>query len=189
GLALLVLGAHWMVDGAVAAARAFGVSELVMGLTIIALGTSLPELATSVIASLRGERDIAVGNVIGSNLFNLVLVLGFTAAVSPHGVPVAPAALRFDIPVMIAVSVACLPVFFTGRAISRWEGLLFLAYYVAYTSYLVLDATHSGAQRSFQVVMLGFVVPLTAVTLGVLAVREWRRGGRVARTTPGTSPR
>lgn len=178
GLGLLVLGARWFVLGATAAARSLGVSELIIGLTIVALGTSLPEVATSLLASLRGERDIAVGNVVGSNLFNLLVVLGLSAALAPAGLAVARSALRLDLPVMTAVAVACLPVFFTGRAISRWEGMLFLAYYAAYTAYLVLDATRSAALPTYTVVMLGFVVPLTAVTLGVVAAREWRTRAR-----------
>lgn len=178
GLGVLVLGARWFVLGATAAARSLGVSELIIGLTIVALGTSLPEVATSLLASLRGERDIAVGNVVGSNLFNLLVVLGLSAALAPAGLVVARSALRLDLPVMTAVAVACLPVFFTGRAISRWEGLLFLAYYAAYTAYLALDATRSAALPTYTVVMLGFVVPLTAVTLGAVAAREWRTRAR-----------
>jgi len=119
-----------------------------------------------------------VGNVVGSNLFNILVVLGLSAALAPAGLAVARSALRLDLPVMVAVAVACLPVFFTGRAISRWEGLLFLGYYAAYTAYLVLDATRSAALSTYTGVMLGFVVPLTAVTLGVVAAREWRTRSR-----------
>lgn len=185
GLALLVLGARWLVNGAVTIARALGLSELIIGLTIIAAGTSLPEVATSIIASLRGERDIAVGNVVGSNLFNILAVLGLTAAVAPGGVTVPQAALRFDLPFMIAVSVACLPIFFTGYRIARWEGALFLAYYVAYTLYLILDATGHDALPAYSVVLLEFVAPLTAITLALLAARAWRanRRGTGARKT------
>ena len=122
GLAMLVLGSNWLVDGAITIARAFGVSELVIGLTIVSAGTSLPEVATSVMASIKGERDIAVGNVIGSNLFNILAVLGLAALVAPDGINVASSALRFDIPVMIVVAVACLPIFFTGYSIARWGG-------------------------------------------------------------------
>jgi cation:H+ antiporter len=174
GLALLVLGARWLVASAVEIARSLRMSELVIGLTIVAAGTSLPEVATSVMASLRGERDIAVGNVVGSNIFNILAVLGLTALVAPHGVPVAPAALHFDIPVMIAVALACLPVFFTGHLIARWEGLLFVAYYVAYTAYLLLDASGHDALPAYSAVMLKFVIPLTAVTLALLTVRALR---------------
>ena len=138
GLGLLLIGSRWLLGSATEMARGLGVSELVIGLTIVAIGTSSPELATSVIASLRGERDIAVGNVVGSNLFNLLAVLGLTAIISPQAVQVAPSALRVDIPIMIAVSVACLPIFFIGYRISRWEGFLFLGYDAAYLVYLLL---------------------------------------------------
>lgn len=138
GLTLLVLGSRWLVASSVVIARALGVSELVIGLTIVAAGTSLPEVATSVVAALKGERDIAVGNVVGSNIFNILIVLGGAAVVAPQGVAVARAALIVDMPLMIVVSAACLPIFFTGYRISRPEGALFLVGYVAYTAYLVL---------------------------------------------------
>lgn len=173
GLALLVLGARWLVDGAISVARAFGISELVIGLTIVAVGTSLPEIATSIIAALRGERDIAVGNVVGSNIFNLLAVLGLSSIVAPAGVNVAPAALNFDLPVMLAVAVACLPIFFTGRLIARWEGWLFLGYYIAYTLYLILAAAQHEALPAFSTVMGLFVLPLTALTLLFLAWRAF----------------
>lgn len=178
GLGLLVVGARWLVQGAVAAAVAMGVSKLVIGLTVVALGTSLPELATSVLASLKGERDIAVGNLVGSNLFNLLAVLGLGATLSPEGIPVAAAALGFDLPVMIAVAVACLPIFFTGYAIARWEGGLFLGYYAAYTLYLILAASRHDALPLYSNTMALFVLPLTAVTLAVLGARAWRQGRR-----------
>jgi cation:H+ antiporter len=136
GLIMLALGARWLVAGAVAAAQAFGVSELVIGLTVVAAGTSLPEVATSVLASLRGERDIAVGNVVGSNLFNLLGVLGFGGLIAPAGIPVAAGALTFDIPVMIGAAIVALPIFFTGYRIARWEGALLLGFYAAYTTRL-----------------------------------------------------
>ncbi|GAB4457016.1 MAG: calcium/sodium antiporter [Anaerolineae bacterium] len=144
GLGLLVLGSNWLVSSAVSLAEAWGVSQLVIGLTIVAAGTSLPEVATSVVASLRGERDIAVGNVVGSNIFNILSVLGLAAVVSPNGVAVSSAALAFDMPVMVLVALACLPIFFTGGVIARWEGGLFLAFYVGYTLYLVLAANGSA---------------------------------------------
>jgi cation:H+ antiporter len=177
GLAMLVVGARWLVDAAVVVARAAGLSELIIGLTLVAAGTSLPEVATSVVAALRGERDIAVGNVVGSNLFNILTVLGATAIVAPAGVAVAAPALRFDLPVMLLVAVACLPIFFTGHRIDRWEGALFLGYYVAYVAFLVLDATDHDLAGPFGLAVLAFAGPITAVTLAVLAFRALRRGG------------
>ena len=171
GLVLLVLGSSWLVDSAVAIARNLGVSDLVVGLTIIAAGTSLPEVATSVIASLRGERDIAVGNVVGSNIFNIVFILS-TAAVVGGGVPVQASAITFDIPVMVAVAVACLPIFFTGKKIERWEGFVFLGYYVAYTVYIILSSLQHRSLETFSTAMMWFVLPLTLLTLGIVMVRE-----------------
>ncbi|MBN1916675.1 MAG: calcium/sodium antiporter [Verrucomicrobia bacterium] len=164
GLGALVLGARWLVSGATNLARQLGASELVIGLTIVAAGTSLPELATSVVAAIRGERDLAVGNIVGSNIFNLLAVLGGAALVS-GGIDVAPAALRFDIPIMVAAAVVCLPVFFTRGEISRWEGALLVGYYLAYTVYLVLNAGHAPALPYFTSVIWKLVVPLTALAL------------------------
>ena len=144
GVAFLVLGSNSMVEGAVRTARWLGVSELVIGLTVIAAGTSLPEVATSVMAALRNERDIAVGNVVGSNMFNLMSVLGLTAAVAPQGIAVSPAALAFDLPVMAAAAVACLPVFLTGHSITRIEGTLLLLGYIVYITAVVLKATQGA---------------------------------------------
>ena len=175
GLVLLVLGAGWLVEAAVTTAAALGVSQLVVGLTIVAVGTSLPEVATSVLASFRGEREIAVGNVVGSNLFNILAVLGLGGLAAPQGIPVGPGALTFDIPVMIAVAVAALPIFFTGYTIARWEGAVFLGYYVAYTTYLVLDATAHAALPAMDLAMTWFVLPLTAITLLTLAARAFHR--------------
>ncbi len=129
GLVLLVLGSDWLVTAAVAFARSLGVSDLVIGLTIVAAGTSMPEVATSITAAIKGERDIAVGNVVGSNTFNILGCLGLAGLVAPSGLPLAPSVLTFDIWVMLAVAIACLPVFFTGREIARWEGAVFLGYY------------------------------------------------------------
>jgi cation:H+ antiporter len=140
GFGLLVLGADWLVDAAVTVAEYFGVSQLIIGLTIVAVGTSLPELATSIVASLRGERDIAVGNVVGSNLFNLLAVLGVAGLATPGGLAVSAQALRLDIPVMTAVALLCLPIFLTQSKVSRWEGIFLLLCYVAYVGYLVLVA-------------------------------------------------
>jgi cation:H+ antiporter len=175
GLVLLVTGSNFLVEGAVTLARALGISELVIGLTVVAVGTSLPELATSVLAAIKGERDIAVGNIVGSNIFNLLCVLGLASLVSPQAITVAANALAFDFPVMIAVAVACLPIFFAGYRINRWEGLLFIAYYVAYTVYLVLSSTGRPFAEVMGDAILGYALPLTAVTLVVIAGRAWQK--------------
>ena len=175
GLALLVGGANFLVEGAVQLARALGMSELVIGLTVVAVGTSLPELATSVMAAIKGERDIAVGNIVGSNIFNLLCVLGLASLVSPAAIAVSPNALAFDFPVMIAVAVACLPIFFSGYRINRWEGLLFLGYYVAYTLYLVMFSTGRPLAQTFGDAMIGYALPLTAITLVIIAGRAWHK--------------
>ena len=176
-LVLLVAGSRWLLAGATGMARAFGVSELLIGLTIVAAGTSLPELATSLLAALRGERDIAVGNVVGSNIFNLLGVLGLSAVAAPGGVGVAEQALVFDIPVMTAVALACLPVFFRRHLIARWEGGVFVLYYIAYTLYLVLSATAHERLQDYREAMLGFVLPLTLLTFVVIVWRSWVKRG------------
>ena len=175
GLGALVLGSRWLVDGATVIARTIGVSELVIGLTVVAAGTSLPEVATSIVAGVRGQRDIAVGNVVGSNIYNILMVLGFAAVASPRGLPVAPAAINFDLPVMLAVAVACLPIFFSGYRVGRIEGGMFLGYWAAYTAYVILDASGHDALPEYSAVMSFFVIPLTAMVLTVLTVRGVRQ--------------
>jgi cation:H+ antiporter len=174
GLVLLVLGSGWLVDAAVAFARALGVSDLVIALTVVAAGTSMPEVATSVTAALKGERDIAVGNVVGSNTFNILGCLGASGLAAGGGLPVPPAALAFDLWVLLAVSFACLPVFLSGREIARWEGGLFIGYYFAYTAFLVLAARQHEVLPAFSAAMLSFVAPLTIVTLLVSMLRSRR---------------
>ena len=244
GLALLVLGAESLVRGASKLASSLGVPPLLIGLTVVVYGTSAPEVAVSLQAALAGQADIAIGNVVGSNIFNVLFILGLSAIItplvvsrrlvqidvplmigvsavmllmaldgrvsrldgailaalivvytaflvrqarkeraallSPSGVAVAPAALDFDIPVMLAVAVACLPIFCTGHLIARWEGWLFFGYYAAYTLFLVLASRQHDALPAFSWVMALFVLPLTAITLLVLAVRARRQARRVA---------
>lgn len=172
GLAGLMLGSKWLVSSAVSIAEAFGVSELVIGLTIVAAGTSMPEVATSVVAAMKGERDIAVGNVVGSNIFNIVCVLGLSSLVAPAGIRVSEAALHFDVPVMIAVAVACLPVFFSGNRISRFNGAAFLFFYVVYVVYLIFTATNHEGLATVRGAMVWLVFPITLLTLAVITVRE-----------------
>jgi cation:H+ antiporter len=173
GLGLLVLGSDWLVSSAVSIAKSLGVSDVVIGLTIVAAGTSMPEVATSVMAAIKGERDIAVGNVVGSNTFNILGCLGLSGlAAGADGLAVPAAVLNFDVWVMLAVALACLPVFVTGREIARWEGGVFLLYYVAYVAYLILAAQQHDALGSFSGVMLGFVIPITVVTLVITLFRR-----------------
>jgi len=155
-------------------------------LTVVAVGTSLPELATSLIAAARGERDMAVGNVVGSCMFNIGAVLGLSAVVAGGGIFVDSAAVRFDIPFMVATALALLPVAFTGLAIARWEGIVLVAYYAAYLAFLVLTATDHPALPSFGAAMRLFVIPLTVLTLAVVVVQEVgaRRGRGAGLTRP-----
>lgn len=176
GFGLLICGSDWFIESAVVIARSLGISELVIGLTIVAAGTSLPEVATSVIAAIRGERDIAVGNAVGSNIFNIMAVLGISSFLSSEGVAVSTDAFTIDIPVMVAAAVACLPVFFTGHVIARWEGAMFLAYYCAYTTLIVIAETHPTITNTGAVIMIGGVIPLTVITLLIGVVRYIRNG-------------
>lgn len=180
GLVLLVVGSQALVEAATDIARALDVSELVIGLTVVAIGTSLPEVATSVLAAMRGQRDLAVGNAIGSNLFNILAVLGVTAAISPNALEVPDGALSLDLPVMIAVAIACLPMFANGYALLRWEGALFLAFYAAYLGWLVIDAADHPIKNGYAVAIVGFMLPLSVITLIVISVREHRSGRSLA---------
>ncbi|MEX0721699.1 MAG: calcium/sodium antiporter [Balneolaceae bacterium] len=175
GLALLVIGADFLVENGVTIARTWGMSELVIGLTIIAIGTSLPEVATSVLAAYRGEQDLSVGNIIGSNIFNLLLVLGLSSVISGSGLVVPDSSLVFDFPFLLAVSIACLPIFFTGFRIARWEGAVFLAYYIAYLFFLFLESTEHDLLYEFSFAMSIFVIPITVLTLMVLVYRFWKK--------------
>lgn len=183
GLVVLVIGARWLVDGATTIARSLGVDDVIIGLTIVAAGTSLPEVATSIIATYRKERDIAIGNVVGSNIFNILGILGISALVTPGGLVVAPTIAQFDLPIMVAIALACLPVFFTGFTIARWEGALFLGSYVAYTAFLVLVAIDHPERETFTNAML-LVLPVVAATLIWTAVQALRRGSLPAAESP-----
>ena len=174
GLAGLAFGAGWLVQGATDIASALGMSELVIGLTLVAAGTSLPEVAASVMASIRGQRDLAVGNIVGSNIFNVLFVLGAGSVAAPGGLPVPPGALTFDLPILLLVSVICLPIFFTGWIISRWEGAVFLAYYCIYLTNLLLDAADHDIHNEFGQFVVVYVVPLTVI----LVILGWWRGAQ-----------
>jgi len=173
GLVCLVLGARWLVDSATTIAKAIGISELVIGLTVVAVGTSLPEVATSIIAALKGESDIAVGNAIGSNIFNLLGVLGLSGVIAPNGISVATRVLTFDFLVMVFVALICIPVFYVDDNVSRGEGALFLSYYILYTGYLVLDASQSSILPAVTL-FVSFYIPLTFIGLIMFTVRARR---------------
>ena len=172
GSSLLIFGSRLLVKSAVAIAQGFGVSELLIGLTIVAFGTSLPELATSIVASFRGERDIAVGNVLGSNIFNILAVLGIAGSLSPSAIEVSQTVIRFDLLVAIAVAFACLPIFYSGKRIDRLEGSLFLFYYLAYNGYLILKASNNPNLSLYSSVILYGFIPLTVLFLIVATVLE-----------------
>ncbi len=130
GLIALMIGARLLVDGAVSIARGYGISEAFIGLTIVAVGTSLPELATSLIAAFRRQSEIAIGNIVGSNIFNVLGILGLTAVIAP--VPVAPRFLSFDLPILIAVSLVLTLLLLTRPVIGRGVGIAMMLAYVAY---------------------------------------------------------
>jgi cation:H+ antiporter len=173
GLGLLVLGSTWMVDSAVDIASELGLSELVIGLTIVAAGTSLPEVATSVLATIRGERDIAVGNVVGSNIFNILGVLGAAGLVAKEELRASSFVQDVDVPVMILAAAICFPVFFSGRNLMhRWEGGLFLAGYVLYVTYLIWNSSDAGAPGWFVDAVRFGLVPAAVVLVIVVAWRH-----------------
>ncbi|HAV79044.1 MAG TPA: sodium:calcium antiporter [Anaerolineae bacterium] len=173
GLGLLVLGARWLVDAASSMAKSIGVSELVIGLTVVAVGTSLPEVATSIIAAIKGESDIAVGNAIGSNIFNILGVLGISGVAAPGGIEVSTRILTFDFMVMVFVALICLPVFYVDDNVSRGEGMLFLSYYILYTSYLILEASRSAILPGMTL-FVSFYIPLTFIGLVMYTIRARR---------------
>jgi len=179
GLTLLVMGANWLVDTAVRFAIWMNVSELVIGLTIVSIGTSLPEVVTSIVAGLKGERDIAVGNVVGSNLFNLLGVLGLSAAVSPLGIDVSDQAIRLDMPIMVMVAIAALPVLFTRRLVSRSEGVALLLYYVVYTIFLILNVIGDPRADIVSAGVLYVALPITALVL-VIRSAQWAKTSAAA---------
>ena len=136
GIVMIVLGGRWLVEGAVDLARLVGMSEAVIGLTVIAIGTSLPELVTSVIAAYKGASAVALGNVLGSNIFNLLLIGGVTAIIAPGTIPAEIS--NFGLPVLIVASILLLIFAATGRKITRWEGGILLVTYLALLVYNVV---------------------------------------------------
>lgn len=137
GIGLTLLGADLMVESAAEIARQLGVSDAIIGLTIVAIGTSAPELATTVVATLKDDRDVAVGNLLGSSITNILVILGLTCVAAPRGIDVSTDVLRIDLPLAAAVAIVCWPVFRSDRQVSRREGLSFVVAYLAYLTTLV----------------------------------------------------
>lgn len=157
-------------------ARALGISELVIGLTIVAVGTSLPEVATSIIAAIKKESDIAVGNAVGSNIFNLLGVLGLGALLAPNGISIPESVLQLDFPVMVFVALVSLPIFYIDNRISRGEGALLMSYYVTYITYIILQASNSSSLHIITL-FIAFFTPVTFAALIVIASRSSRAKG------------
>lgn len=174
GLTGLVIGSQWLVMGAESAAISLGVNKLVVGLTIVAIGTSAPELITTIVAIRKGEQDLAIGNAVGSNILNLLLVLATTAIVSPTGIAVGEGALGFDLPVMIVVAAVLFPIFFRDYRIFRWEGVLFLLSYAAYVTLVVLEAKEHAALNALST-LLSIAAPLVLILIVTLALNGWRK--------------
>lgn len=164
-LGILTVGSECLVNGSIRLARMWGVSELMISLTIVAAGTSLPELATSILAAIRGHKDIAVGNIVGSNIYNILAILGISAILAPEGLPISRSVLWVDLPVMVGAAIACFPIFTTGHTIYRWEGCVLVFYYFLYLTHLILEATHHPFFTHFQDVVYIFLLPLTFIAL------------------------
>ncbi len=177
GLALLVVGSRWLVAGAVQVARLLGVSDVIIGLTIVAAGTSLPEVAASIIAAIRKERDIAIGNAVGSNICNLLAILGVAGLVTPGGLAVAPEMLRVDLPIMVGVALICWPIFYNGYNITRRDGFLLFLSYVGYTLFLILHAAESNLRVVVGKLAL-YAALLGSAFLVTLAARTWHHQRR-----------
>ena len=188
GIAVLAVAARFVVSGAEEIARSLGVPELIVGLTIVALGTSAPEIVTTLVAAFQGRRDLAVGNAVGSNIFNILLVLGAAGMLAPSGIAVSDDALQLDLPILLAAAVACLPIVAWDHTLNRWEGAIFVAYYLAYLTFLVLDATGHRAKDPFALIMIGFVVPLTIITAATVIHRQRRHRALATRRARPDEP-
>ena len=163
-----------MVDSAVTIATLLGISELVIGLTIVSIGTSLPEVATSMAAARKGNADIAVANVLGSNLYNVLLTLGLTLMIAPTFLQVSDSAISQDLPFMVIVAMICIPIFLAGYKLSRLDGAIFLFYYFSYLTYLVLDAMNSPVKDYMEVLKIWVVVPATVIYIIWRLITYWR---------------
>ncbi len=183
GLGLILLGAYCLVRGVADLADLLKIDSRLAGLTALAIGASLPTLIAAIWFSARGRRHIALGTIIGSNILNSLAVLGIAALVASEMLKVPSAAIRFDIPVMIAASILCIPIICRGCVVTRWEGVLFLACYAAYFTYLVLQIVVPGTVKAFDKLVIMVVIPATIilVMIGILKVLRHRRPARPAK--------
>lgn len=178
GLAALILGGRWMLNGAVQLARDLGVDELIIGLTVVAIGTSLPEVAATVLAALRGEPDLAVGNAVGSSIYNLLAILGACAVLAPSGLHITASGLWFDLPVLWIAALLCVPVFLWGGRITRGEGVLLLLFYFGYVGVLVRTARMQSILTAPAPALLVFLLPPVALLAGLVLDVGLRLRGR-----------
>jgi cation:H+ antiporter len=175
GLVLIVMGSRWMVEAAVTIAEILGVSELIIGLTIVSIGTSLPEVATSLSSVRKGDADTAIANVMGSNLYNILLTLGLTVVIAPGALQVSADAIHFDLPIMVIVAASCLPLFWPGKHIGRPEAAGFLFYYASYITYLVLIALHHPFKEQMEWGMSRIIIPATVLLIIAKFISDYRR--------------
>lgn len=175
GLVLIVMGSRFMVHSAVEIAGVLGISELIIGLTIVSIGTSLPEVATSVSAVRHGDSDTAVANVMGSNLYNILLTLGLTVVIAPGAIDVSMDAVNLDLPFMVIVAGACLPLFWPGKELGRPEAFGFLTYYGLYLAYLVLISIQHPFKDQFEGIMVWVVIPITVLLIILKFILDYRR--------------
>ena len=175
GLVLIVMGSRWMVESAVEIAGILGISELIIGLTIVSIGTSLPEVATSLSAVRRDDSDTAVANVMGSNLYNILLTLSLTIIVAPGALDVSMDAIKLDLPFMVIVAIACLPLFWPAKELGRPEAFGFLSYYVLYMIYLVLIAMKHPLKDTMEWAMIWVIIPLTVLLILIKFISDYRK--------------
>ncbi|MFP8487875.1 calcium/sodium antiporter [Gracilimonas sp. Q87] len=174
GLIFIVMGSRFMVTSAVEIAGILGISELIIGLTIVSIGTSLPEVATSVSAVRHGDSDTAVANVMGSNLYNILLTLSLTVLIAPGAIHVSQEAIDLDLPIMLIVAVACLPLFWPGKVLGRKEAIGFLFYYAAYMTYLVFLAMQHPFKEIMEGIMIWGIFPITAFLIILKFIFDFR---------------
>jgi cation:H+ antiporter len=158
GLGALIAGSQFVLSSSVTLAQALGLSELVIGLTIVAVGTSLPEIATSLMAARRGDADMSVGNIVGSNILNIVAILGASSVIAPTGLEVSESARLFDIPIMLVVSLLVIPLFWTHGKITRLDSLVLCAGYCLYVASLLVDCKEPTARRSLVIAVAVYLV-------------------------------